>query len=236
MARPRREVKPAPAVPIEETRGLPPVVRDRVIGLAGLFTVAVAAVWAAMGGAAGIAGALVIVGLLFAIVDAVWWRNVDLDLDVPGDERLPAAPWGFIVGPAGGLGLVAALLADVPPVAIVAGAALVAALPGTVARLPATPLSYRVAAHARRLRKFARAHGAAEGEPVPGYLAPVGESGARLFVFAPDGAWGDLMLRPDEPEGVARLARIELAEATDSNAGRRLHIGPQLWELMNRSW
>jgi hypothetical protein len=64
----------------------------------------------------------------------------------------------------------------------------------------------------------------------------VGESGARLFVFAPDGAWGDLMLRPDEPESVARLAQVELAEATDPNAGRKLHIGPQLWESMNRSW
>jgi hypothetical protein len=223
---------PAP----EPAAGLPQVVRDRAIGLAGLFVVAIAVVWAMAGGGAVVTGALVIVGLLFTVVDAGGWRHADLDLAVPEGERLPSPPWGFIVGPAGGLGLVAALLAGAPLVAVVAATALVAALPGAIARLPATPLPYRVAAQARRLRKFVRAHGAAAGEPVPGYLAPVGESGARLFVFAPDGAWGDLMLRPDEPESVARLAQVELAEATDPNAGRKLHIGPQLWESMNRSW
>jgi hypothetical protein len=207
-----------------------------MISLTGLFVVAIAVVLALAGGGAVVVGALVVVGLIFTVADAVQWRSVDYDLAVPEGERLPSVPWGFLVGPAGGLGVVAALVAGALPVAVVAGVAALAAVPGALSRLPATPLPYRVAANARRIRRFARDHGVAEGSPVPGYLVPVGESGARLFVLAPDGAWGELMLRPDEPDGVVRLARIELAEPTDPNAGRKLQIGPSLWELMNRSW
>lgn len=230
-------MKPAPSVPTDQApAALLPGVRERVVGLAGLLVVAVALGWALAGGGAVIVGALVVIGLALTVADAVTWRGADLDLAVPEGERLPAVPWGFVVGPAGALGLVAALVAGALVIAVLAAAAAVASLPGAVARLPRTPLPYRAAAQARRLRQFVQAHGAAEGQPVAGYVAPVGESGSRLFVFAPDGAWGDVMLRPDESESVVALARIDLAEATDPDAGRKLQIGPQLWETMNRSW
>ena len=158
------------------------------------------------------------------------------DRAVSENERLPAVPWGLVVGPAGAIGLVAALVAGSAAVAVLAGAAAVAALPGMFARPPATEVTYRMAGHARRIRVFVRSHGAADGESVPGYASPVGSLGARLVVLAPDGAWGEVMVRPDEVEAVTRLARVGLVDEHDPTIARRLTIGPPLWMLMNRSW
>ena len=211
---------------------------ERALGLAGVLLTLGALAWAvfADGGAIPVS-ALAAVGLGLAVVDSVAWRRSgDLDLAVRENERLPAVPWGLLVGPAGALALTSALLAGAFVMAVLAGAAVVAALPGLFARIPSSALTFRATAHARRIRAFVRSHGAAEGDSVPGYLSPVGSVGARLVVFGPDGAWGDLMLRPDEIDEVARLARVELADEHDPSIARELRIGPSLWTVMNRSW
>lgn len=243
-ARLRRPARRRPGV-IEAVPGveMPPDVRmsgarDRVLGFAGVSVTLIALAWVLLadGGATPV-GVLVLVGLILAGVDAVAWRRTGhLDLAVNEDERIPAVPWGLMVGPAALFGLVAALVAGASVVAVIAAATLVAVLPGLFARLPATGVSNRVAGHARRVRMFARSNGAAAGESVTGYATPVGTVGVRLFVFAPNGTWGDVMLRPDEVDDVARLARVELADEHDPTVARRLAIGPPLWTLMNRSW
>jgi hypothetical protein len=229
------ESAPAPETPRGARIG---GARERVLGLAGVLVSLFALVWALLvdGGAAPV-GALVVAGLVLATADALVWRKAAyVDLAVDDGERLPSVPWGMLVGPAGLFGAAAALVAAAPPVAVVAAVAVVAVLPGLFARLPATGVSDRVAGHARRVRMFVRSHGTTYGESVPGYASPVGSAGARLFVFAPNGSWGDVMLRPDEVDDVARLARIDVADEHDPSVARRLAIGPSLWTLMNRSW
>jgi hypothetical protein len=96
-------------------------------------------------------------------------------------------------------------------------------------------ISYRAAAAARRIRHFARRHGAAEGEVVAGYLTPTGEMGDRLLVAAPDGNWLDVMVA-DEAVLVTGLARVELVDRSDPSAARMVSIGRPFWEQMTSSW
>lgn len=209
---------------------------DRVLGWAGLVVVVAALIWAVAGGGAVAVGILTVIGLLLTVVDAVIWRSSDPGLAVPDGAQLPSAPWGRIVGPAGAAGLVTAVTVEAIALGVLAGLALAACVPGAVMRSPTGALPRRVVSYARRVRVFAEAHGAEAGGPITGYLAPVGESGARLVVIAPDGQWADVMLSRANAGVVTELAQIELTEPTDSSAGRRLRIGEPFWESMTRSW
>jgi hypothetical protein len=211
-------------------------VRDRALGIAGVVMLAGAFVWAIAGGDAGPVGALVVIGLGSVLADAVVWRFADRDLDVPSGAVLPSPPWGFLVGPAGALGLAAAAAVGVALLAVAAAVFLVAALPGLYTRFPAGALSLRVVGHAQRVREFGYAHGVELGAPVEGYLTPVGENGARLFVFAPDGAWADLMVRRADAEQVAQLARVQLRDRTSPAIGSDLATGRPYWKVMTSSW
>jgi hypothetical protein len=178
----------------------------------------------------------VVIGLGSVIADAIVWRFAERDLDVPGDATLPSAPWGLVVGPAGALGLATAVFLGVPLLAVACAIALIAALPGLYTRFPAGALPSRVVADAGRVRWFAEAHGVSRGETVGGYVAPVGESGARLVVVAPDSAWASLMIRQRDVDLVARLARVQLRDRTSPQAGRDLATGGRYWATMNKSW
>jgi len=195
-----------------------------------------ALVWALAGGDAETVGSLVVIGLGSVIADAIVWRFAERDLDVPGDATLPSAPWGLVVGPAGALGLATAVFLGVPLLAVACAIALIAALPGLYTRFPAGALPSRVVADAGRVRWFAEAHGVSRGETVGGYVAPVGESGARLVVVAPDSAWASLMIRQRDVDLVARLARVQLRDRTSPQAGRDLATGGRYWATMNKSW
>jgi hypothetical protein len=195
-----------------------------------------ALVWALAGGDAETVGSLVVIGLGSVIADAIVWRFAERDLDVPGDATLPSAPWGLVVGPAGALGLATAVILGVPLLAVACAIALIAALPGLYTRFPAGALPSRVVADAGRVRWFAEAHGVSRGETVGGYVAPVGESGARLVVVAPDSAWASLMIRQRDVDLVARLARVQLRDRTSPQAGRDLATGGRYWATMNKSW
>lgn len=210
--------------------------RDRVLGAVGLVTLAGALAWALAGGDAEPVGSLVVIGLGSVISDAIVWRFAARDLDVPGDATLPSAPWGLVVGPAGALGLATAVILGVPLLAVACAIALIAALPGLYTRFPAGALPSRVVADAGRVRRFAEAHGVSRGETVRGYVAPVGESGARLVVVAPDSAWASLMIRQHDVDLVAHLARVQLRGRTSPEAGRDLATGAQYWATMNKSW
>jgi hypothetical protein len=211
-------------------------VRDRVLGIVGVVMLAGAFIWAIAGGDAGPVGALVVIGLGSVLADAVVWRSADRDLDVPSGAVLPSAPWGFLVGPAGTLGLAAAAVVGVPLLAVAAAVFLIAALPGLSARFPSDALSLRVVGHARRVRDFGYAHGVERGGAVEGYVTPVGENGVRLFVFAPDGAWADLMVRHADAELVAQLARVQLRDRMSPGIGSDLATGRPYWDVMTGSW
>lgn len=219
-------------------KGLPTLrdVRDRVLSAVGLGTLAGALVWALAGGDAEPVGSLVVIGLGSVIADAIVWRFAERDFDVPGDATLPSAPWGLVVAPAGALGLAAAVILGVPLLAVPCAIALIAALPGLYTRFPAGAVPLRVVADADRVRRFAEAHGVARGGPVTGYVAPVGENGARLVVVAPDSAWASLMVRQQDADLVARLARVELRDRTSAEVGRDLATGGRYWATMNKSW
>lgn len=209
----------------------------RVLGLAALLTVTMAAVWAAVRGDGAPGGAVVAVGLLLAVAYAFVRREaaLRLDLAVPDDRRVPAPPWGWVVGAAAGIGVVAASLAGDVAVAILSGILLVVALIGPVRPKPPSVIPARTARTARLIRTFARAHGAGRYEPVTGYATPVGEFGTRLIIVAPDGAWADVMLG-DDAEHVTTLARVDLAERTDQTVAQSLRIGRPLWTRMIESW
>ena len=209
---------------------------ERLLGLAGVAIVCVAALWAAADGAAAPVGTLVGIGVVFALADAAVWRAADddVDLDVPPGRRLPPRPRSALVLAAAGLGLVAALVANAVPVAIATGLAGGAALFGRYRSRGESVLPARTVNTARRLRAFLRAHGVEDGQPADGYLTTLGEPGTRLVVVAPDGAWADAML--DHAEAVATLARITLREPSDPATGQRLRIGAGLWTRMTQSW
>lgn len=209
----------------------------RVLGLAALLTVTTAAVWAAVRGEGAPGGAVAALGLLLAVAYAFVRREsaLRLDLAVPEDRRLPAPPWGWVVGATAGIGVVAASLAGDVPVAVLSGIVLAVALGGPVRPKPPSLIAARTARTARLIRSFARAHGVERNEPVGGYATPVGEFGTRLIVVAPDGAWADVMLG-DDAELVTELARIDLAERTDQTVAQSLRIGRPLWTRMIESW
>lgn len=213
-----------------------PDVRDRVLSIVGLVMLVGALVWAIAGGDAEPVGALVVIGLGLVVQDAVVWRFAERDLDVPNDVTLPSAPWGLSVGPAGAIGLTAAVILGIPLLAAACAITLVAALPGLYARFPAGAVPLRVVGHAQRVRLFAERHGVPWGEAISGYVAPVGENGARLVIVTPDGAWAGLMVRQDEADLVGRLARVELHDRTSPEVGRDLATGRRYWATMNQSW
>ncbi|HEX6328374.1 MAG TPA: hypothetical protein VFZ72_17540 [Jiangellaceae bacterium] len=210
--------------------------RDRVLGAVGLVMLAGALVWALAGDDAEPVGSLVVIGLGSVIADAIVWRFAERDLDVPGEVTLPSAPWGLVVGPAGALGLATAVILGVPLLAVTCAMAFIATLPGLYTRFPAGALPLRVVADADRVRRFAEAHGVSRGETVAGYVAPVGQNGARLVVVAPDSAWASLMIGQRDVDLVAHLARVELRDRTSPEAGRDLATGGQYWASMNKSW
>ncbi|HEX6335762.1 MAG TPA: hypothetical protein VFZ85_02310 [Jiangellaceae bacterium] len=210
--------------------------RDRVLSAVGLVTLAGASVWALAGGDAEPAGSLVVLGLGWVIADAIVWRFAERDFDVPDEVTLPSAPWGLVVGPAGALGLAAAVILGVPLLAAVCAMALIATLPGLYTRFPAGAVPLRVVADADRVRRFAESNGVPRGGAVAGYVAPVGEDGARLVVVAPDSAWASLMVRQQDVDLVARLARVELRDRTSPEVGRDLATGVHYWATMNKSW
>jgi hypothetical protein len=213
-------------------------VRDRLLGLAGVALASGAAVWALVGGTAAPAGTLAVIGVVFTLADAVVWRTAGdsrPDLDVPAGRRLPPPPVGVLVVGAATLGVIAGLAAGALPVAVAVALVGAIALAGMLRPRDEAVIPVRTVNTAQRLRAFVRAHGAETGQAADGYLATVGESGARLLVLAPDGAWADVMLGDDAAE-VTSLARITLRDPVDPANGQRLRIGPGLWARMTDSW
>jgi hypothetical protein len=211
-------------------------VQDRLLGFAGVVIVGGAVIWAVAGGATTPVVTLVVIGVVFALADAVVWRQaVGGDLDIPAGQRLPAPPRGLLVLGSSALAVVAARVVDAVLVAGVVGALGVLAL-GTLARPGGDDvLPSRTVGTARRLRRFVRGHGVEHGQPAAGYLTTTGEPGARLLVVAPDGAWADAVVG-DDATTVTRLARITLQGPDDPAIGQRLRIGPRLWTRMTDSW
>lgn len=215
----------------------------RLLGLSGVAVVLGAAVWASVGGPAAAVVTLVAIGTVLAAADALVWNaeagpdgSGGSGLAVPPGRRLRPPPWGLTVGAAAGLGVLASVLAGAAWAAAAFG--LVFVLAGAVLLRPATEreVPARVVSTARRLRSFSRAHGLGPNEPAGGYLTPVGESGVRMFVVAPDGRWADAMVRASDAAEIARLARIELSDPTDPATGRRIRVDADLWTTMTRSW
>jgi hypothetical protein len=212
--------------------------RDRLLGVAGLAVVVGAAGWAFCGGPTAPVVTLVVIGLVLAAADAVVWRAAGDghgDLAVPAGRRLPPPPWGTLVALAAAVGAVAAIRADAALAAGVFGLVGAGALTGMLRRRTGIVLEPQLVRTARRLRAFLRAHGLDPGEPAAGYVTAVGESGVRLLVVAPDGAWTDVMLGADAAQ-IAALARIELRAPDDPATGRRLQTGPRSWARMTDSW
>jgi hypothetical protein len=200
--------------------------------------VAAAVFWAVAGGATAPVITLVVIGMVFALADAAVWRTPGddvADLDVPPGRRLPPPPRGMLVLAAAALGVLAALAVGVVPLAAAAALIGVVAFAQLVRPHGDAVLPTRTVNTARRLRAFVRAHGVDKGQSADGYLTAVGESGSRLLVVAPDGAWADAMLG-DDASAVIGLARITLREPGDLLTGRKLRIGPGLWERMTDSW
>lgn len=212
-------------------------VRNRTIGAAGLAAVAVALVSAVADGGRDLVTALVVVGLVVVAADVVSWRSAvfGVDLAVPEGRALPAPAWGWVVGPAAVVGLLACVIAGSVAGGVIAGAVLIGTLVGPLRAKPAASLPRSATEVARGLRSFVRAHGAAEGDEVPGYLSPLGDPGTRLVVAAPDGAWADALVGADAAL-VAELARVALAEPVAAEAGRLVRIDRPFWEQMAASW
>jgi len=214
-----------------------------VLGICGVGVVLGAAIWAATGGVAAPVITLVVIGIVLAAADAVLWNaeagpdgSGGSDLAVPAGRRLSPPPWGLTVGAAAGLGVCACLLAGALWAAAACALVLVLAGAGLLRPPPARELPAHVTSTARRLRSFARAHGVGPGEPVGGYVTPVGESGVRMFVVAPDGRWADAMVSATEAVQIAQLARVDLRDPADPTTGRRVRVGNDLWTAMARSW
>ncbi len=207
-----------------------------MLSAVGLFALAGALVWAIGGGEAAPVGALVVIGLGSVIADAIVWRFAERDLDVPDDVTLPSPPWGIVVAPAGALGLASAVVLGVPLLAVVCALPVIAALPGLYARFPAGAVPLRVVGQAQRIRRFAESRGVSKDEAVAGYIAPVGEDWVRFVVVAPDSVWASLMLRQQDVDLVARLARVQLHDRTSPAVGRDLATGRRYWSAMTDSW
>jgi hypothetical protein len=212
-------------------------VGDRGIGVLGLLIVAGSFGWSVAGGDGESITGMVIIGLTVVVADVLRWRSgaYGLDLAVPADRTLPAPAWGWLLGSAAVIGLVASVAAGAVGGAVIAGIALIATVVGPLRDAAPGRVPYQAAASARRIRQFVRAHGAAENEAVPGYLTGVGEPGVRLFVGAPDGAWTDVMAGRDA-DLVAELARVELRDQTDPASGRLVRVHRPFWTQMTASW
>jgi hypothetical protein len=215
----------------------------RLLGLCGVGVVLGAAVWAGAGGPAAPVVTLVVIGTVLAAADAVVWDaeagpdgSGGSDLAVPAGRRLAPPPWGLTVGAAAGLGVCASFLAGALWAAAASALVLVLAGAALFRPQPERELPARVVATARRLRSFARAHGVSPGEPVGGYLTPVGESGVRMFAVAPDGRWADAMVSAAEAVQIAQLARVDLSDPADPTTGQRVRVDNDLWTAMARSW
>lgn len=216
--------------------------RDRLLGLGGFGVVSGATVWAVAGGPTAAIVTLVAIGLVLTAADALVWRATTSggpgapDLAVPNGRRAAGPSWGSLLVPAAVLGSTATVVAGSAVAAVGCGLLVVTAGIGSFRPPGKRDLPRRIVAPAQRMRAFARAHGAGHGQPVDGYLTPTGESGARLLVVAPDGAWADAMVRVGDVGVIAELARIELREPTDPVATKRLRIGVDHWARMTRSW
>jgi hypothetical protein len=217
---------------------LPVGVGDRLLGLSGVAVVLGAAVWAWAGGSAAPVATLVAIGLVLTAADALVWATVgsagEPDLAVPERSRLAQPRWGTLVALAAALGVAGTVRAGSAATAVGAGVVLGVAVSSM--RPPRSELPAHVVSIARRLRRFARAHGTPRGEAADGYVTPVGESGARLVVVAPDGAWADAMVAVGDVAAIAGLARIEVRDRNDPGAARGMRIGRTTWEQMARSW
>lgn len=213
--------------------------RDRVLGLFGVAVALGGALWALAGGPTASVVTLVVIGLVLAAADALVWSATSPgqnDLTVPEGRRLAGPPWGLLVGPAAAMGLGASVVVGAPFAAVGIGLVLAGTLLGVARPAPEAQLPSQIVSTARRLRAFARAHGSRRAEPVDGYLTPVGESGTRLLVIAPDGEWAEAMVSGGDAELIAELAQIELREPTESAAAKRLRIDQADWAQMTRSW
>ncbi|HMG30361.1 MAG TPA: hypothetical protein VK585_09605 [Jiangellaceae bacterium] len=216
---------------------------QRLLGIAGVAVVLGAGGWALAGGSAAPVVTLVVIGVVLTAADAVVWRAAagtdgsgGSDLAVPAGRRLPPPSWGLLVGVAAALGLGASIVVGAPLAAVGAALVLAATGAGFVQRAPEQQVRGRTAWTARRLRSFARAHGAGPGEPVGGYATPVGESGVRMFVVAPDGRWADAMVGAGEVAEIAGLARVDLSDPADPAVAQRVRVDLDLWTAMARSW
>jgi hypothetical protein len=217
---------------------IPAGVGDRLLGLSGVAVVLGAAIWAWAGGSKAPVVTLVVIGLVFTAADALVWATAggagQPDLAVPEHSRLVQPRWGTLVALAAALGIAGTVRAGSAVAAVGAGVVLGVAVSSM--RPPRSDVPAHVISTARRLRRFARAHGAPRGEAADGFVTPVGESGARLVVVAPDGAWADAMVAVGDVADIAGLARIEVRDRNDPGAARGMRIGRTTWEQMARSW
>ena len=217
---------------------IPAGVGDRLLGLSGVAVVLGAAIWAWAGGSTAPVVTLVAIGFVLTAADALVWattgRAGEPDLAVPERSRLVQSRWGTLVALAAALGVAATVRAGSAVAAVGAGVVLGVAVSSM--RPPRSEVPARVVSTARRLRRFARAHGTPRGEAADGYVTSVGESGARLVVVAADGAWADAMVAFGDVAAIAGLARIEVRDRNDPGAAQGLRIGRTTWEQMARSW
>lgn len=166
-------------------------------------------------------------------------------LDVADGERLPSPHWASPVLLVGLSDVAGGLWSSVPMavVGIVLVAVGLVALGLDTQRQPVDDrLDRRTVVAARRALEFARAHGgvgAPAGEegahavPVQGVVEHLGRGAARLVVVAPDGAYGDVVVRDvEQAHRVAALARIELQEEFSRELGAAVKVGPYEWERM----
>ncbi|HSK27735.1 MAG TPA: hypothetical protein VK894_12575 [Jiangellales bacterium] len=213
----------------------------RTLSWLGLLALAGAAGWAVLGGEPLPVATLVVVGVVLVGVDAGLGRAEaarSTELDLPeGSEPPPAVWWagllaGGLLGTTAGLVAGSAVAAGAGTLAVLAG--LAGALSGLRARRQGP--APRAVAAARRVRAFARSHGAGPADPLDGYLVDLGGAGSRLVVVGPDGAWGDLVV-PVGADGLlaARLARVALAEPDDRALTRSMRTGAPAWRRMTAS-
>ena len=217
---------------------IPAGVRDRLLGLSGVAVVLGAAIGAWAGASTAPVVTLVAIGLVLTAADALVWAAAgsvgEPDLAVPDRSRLVQPRWGTLLAVAAALGVAGTVRAGSAVAAVAAGVVLGVAVSSM--RPPRSDVPAHLVSTARRLRRFARAHGTPRGEAADGYLTPVGESGARLVVVAPDGAWADAMVAFGDVAAIAGLARIEVRDRNDPGAAQGLRIGRTTWEQMARSW
>jgi hypothetical protein len=154
-----------------------------------------------------------------------------------GGQALPVPMWWPPLLAAGLVTLVGGLWSSVL-LAIAGGVVVLIAAGGAVLQLRAGarepgPDDRRTIRAARQILGFGRRHAAPGRSTVSAGLESLGENRVRLVLVAPDGTFGDLVVKDEATaRAAAALAGADVQDVSSREFGARIRTGPYEWVRM----